>query len=138
MFVRDAGWQSWAPMGREISMVGFNFTNNVIDELNGTALLISSVGVSYVNCTFQDNQAKNAAREHGIMRFYNGIYSFSGCNFTGWNADTPILYVPDVVSITEFKLSKCIFEECTSTQVPGIFGSLQCPDVTIEGCRFID
>ena len=119
-----------------LSIVGCSFTSNTIDVPDGVMQTMSNVGVSYVDCTFEGNKVSNPQRLYGIVRFYDGVYSFSGCRFVEWTAEKPILYVPNDVHIPVIKLSNCVFENCSSTEYSGIFGPLQCQNVTIEGCSF--
>ena len=123
------------PIPIALSIVGCNFISNTINVPDGVMQTMSNVGVSYVDCTFEDNKVSNL-QTYGIVRFYNGTYSFTGCRFVEWTADKPILYIPDDVQIPVIKLSNCEFENCSSTKYSGIFGPIQCPNVTIEGCSF--
>ena len=130
------GWRyddDWQDFPMEFSLIGCNFTNNNLQSKYVPVVVNSSVGVSYVNCTFQANKV-DATRENGTLLFYNGAYSFSGCKFIGWETQKPVLYFPDTVDILTMKLSQCTFEDCNS----GIFGSNQASNVAIEKCSFID
>lgn len=125
---------NWAedfhPIQKLFTLEGCNFTDNTFQSQDEVLDISSSVGIILKDCTFQNNKLTSGSC--GTMRFYNGDYTFQNCRFIGWQATTPVLSIPESVTIGTVELSNCVFQDCTT----GIFGALTCTKATVDNCDF--
>ena len=118
-----------------------SFIRNQVTKGDGLISITTCSSYLYWNCRFESNTIADNW-QYPVVPFVNeGVHSFSGCSFVGWNSRYPVLNVRTDQKITPRNISlySCHFESCISTEVPGILGNIPatCP-VSVLKTSFVN
>ena len=117
-----------------------SFIRNQVTKGNGLISIENCSSYLYSNCRFESNTIVQNRQDPVVPFVDQGVHSFSGCSFVGWNSNYPVLNVRSDSQITPENISlyACHFESCSSTAVPGILGKIPttCP-VTVLKTSFV-